>query len=401
MLVITNIRTFIIHPAEVNLVLVRVETNQPGLYGLGCATFTQRCKVVVTAIEEYIKPLLIGRDPMDTQDIWQLCNVNAYWRNGPVINNAIGGIDIALWDIKGKVANLPVYQLLGGRCREGMAVYRYANGISKEDILEKAQKLWSEGTHYIRLQIAPADLGIENKLWKTKNPKDGFHTNPDQYIRANLEVFEYVRKHMGFEPKLLHDVHERLLPLDAIFFAKELEPMKLFFLEDLFSPEQWEYLRILRNQCSIPIAQGELFVNPNEWIPLIKDRLIDFIRVHISTIGGLTPAVKLAHLCDAFGVRLAWHGPNDMTPIGHTAQLHIDISSQNFGIKEWPWVIESAPLHEVFPGMPELHNGYIYPNDKPGFGVDFDETSAKKYPWEKDSFAWTQYRYEDSSIQWP
>ena len=399
MLKITDIKTYITHPAEVNLVVVKVDTNQPGLYGLGCATYTQRCQAVVTIIDEYLKPLLLGRDPMDSQDLWNLCNVNGYWRNGPVVNNALGGIDMALWDIKGKVAGLPVYQLLGGRRREAMGVYRYAAGTCKEEVLDNAQKLWEEGYHYIRCQILPEYCSPDSTLWKTKNPKTGFLCDPKKYMRTNIELLHYIREKMGPEPELLHDCHERLMPIDAIQMAKELEPVKMFFLEDLFSPEQGEYLRILRSQCSTPIAQGELFVNPNDWMYLVKERLIDFIRIHISAIGGITPAVKCANVCQAFGVRLAWHGPIDMSPIGHAAQLHIDISSQNFGVREWAGINDA--MYEVFTGIPEMHNGYLYPNDKPGLGIDFNEKAAEKYPLKEEPWVWTQYRYQDSTMQWP
>ena len=399
MLKITDIRAYITCPGGINLVVVRVDTNQPGLYGLGCATYTQRCLAVVTDIEQYIRPLLLGRDPSDIQDIWQLCHVNGYWRNGPVVNSALGGVDMALWDIKGKVAGMPVYQLLGGKCREAVAVYRYAAGTTKEEVLEEAQKLWEEGCHYIRCQILPEFCSPDASLWKTKHPKDGFHCDPKQYLRKNVEMFEYVREHMGFEVELLHDCHERLLPTDALTFAKELEPIRLVFLEDLFSPEQSEYLRMLRSQCSTPIALGELFVDPNDWVDLVKDRLIDFIRIHPSMIGGITPTVKCANVCDTFGVRTAWHGPIDMCPIGHAAQIHIDLASRNFGIREWSGIEE--PLYEVFDGIPEITDGYAYVNNKPGFGVEFNEEAAKKYPHKEEIWQWTQYRMPDSTVLWP
>ena len=399
MIKIADIRTFITQPAEVPLIVVKVETNQDGLFGLGCATYTQRCQAVVTVIQEYLKPLLLGRNPMNIQDIWALCNVNGYWRNGPVVNSALGGIDIALWDIKGKAAGMPVYELLGGKCREGMAVYRYAAGREKEEVLKNVNKLWDQGYHYIRCQILPEYCSPDHTLWKTRRPNDGFHCDPKKYMRTNIELLYYIREKMGEELELLHDSHERLLPIDAIQMAKELEAVHLFFLEDLFSPEQGEYLRTLRSQCSTPIAQGELFVNPNDWLTLVRERLIDFIRIHISAIGGITPAVKCAHVCDAFGVRLAWHGPIDMCPVGHAAQLHIDVSSQNFGVREWAGI--NNAMYEVFSGIPEQENGYIYPNDKPGLGVEFDEQAAARYPLKEEPWIWTQYRYQDSTLQWP
>lgn len=331
---ITDIQTFITCPDQVNLVVVKVLTDQPGLYGLGDATFAQRAQSVRCLVDEYLKPLLVGRDPADIQDLWQLVNVNAYWRNGPAVNSALGGIDMALWDIKGKVAGLPVYQLLGGKCRTGIGVYRYAAGRVAEEVLENAQRLRDEGYHFIRCQILPEFCSPDATLWKTESPKDGFHCDPKRYLEMNVAMFEMIRSHMGFDVELLHDCHERLPPIDAIRFAKELEPIKLFFLEDLFSPEQGQYFRALRSQCHTPVAQGELFVNINDWLPLVTERLIDFIRIHPSMIGGITPAIKCAHICEAFGVRTAWHGPIDMSPVGHAAQMHMDIACTNFGVQE-------------------------------------------------------------------
>jgi mannonate dehydratase len=399
MIKITDIKTFVTCPDDINLIVVRVETNQQGLFGIGCATYTQRCLSVVTNIEKYLKPLLLGRDPRNTQDLWNLCNVNGYWRNGPVVNSAMGGIDMALWDIKGKLAGMPVYQLLGGKSREGVAVYRYAAGKCKEEVLEEAQALWEQGYHYIRCQILPEFCSPDNTIWKTENPKPGLYCDPKSYMRKNVEMFEYIRAKMGFEPELLHDSHERLLPIDAIRFAKDLEPIRLFFLEDLFSPEQGAYLRQLRTQCMTPIAQGELFTDPNDWMYLVTERLIDFIRIHPSMIGGITPSIKCAHICEAFGVRLAWHGPIDMNPVGHAAQLHLDICNQNSGVMEWAGM--GGGLYEVFTGIPELRNGYAYANDKPGFGVEFNEEIAAKYPHKEEIWEWTQYRYPDSTHQWP
>lgn len=399
MIKITDIRVILTCPDNINLVVVRVDTNQQGLYGLGCATFTQRCHAVAANIEQHLKPLLIGRDPRDTQDIWGLCNVNGYWRNGPVVNSALGGIDMALWDIKGKIAGMPVYQLLGGSSREGLAVYRYAGGRDKQEVLENAQALREQGYRFIRCQILPEFCSPDSTLWKTHSPKDGFHCDPKRYLRTNVEMFEYIRAHMGFATELLHDSHERLHPIDALAFAKALENIHLFYLEDLFSPEQGEYLRMLRAQCSTPIAQGELFVNPNDWLPLVRDRLIDFIRIHPSMIGGITPAIKCATVCEVFGVRVAWHGPIDMCTVGHVAQMHISRAIPNFGVMEWPSFNEATG--EVFNGMPTFEDGYAYIQEKPGFGVELNETVARQYPPKEEIWQWTQYRSQDSTILWP
>lgn len=402
MVKITEIKTFLTRPFNNNLVVVKIETNQPGLNGLGCATFTQRCKAVVTIIEEYLRPLLVGREVDDIQDLWTLMYQNAYWRNGPLLNTAIGGIDLALWDIKGKMAGMPVYQLLGGKCREAVAVYMYANGTSLQDVIEKAQAHWENGFNYIRLQYDPLKSFSMDWLTsdqKSEGTKSGNYLDSRKYAKETVRLFEEARKAMGSEPYFVHDVHERILPTDALYLAKALEDLEPFFIEDLFSPENRDYYRQVKNTCRTPIAMGELFTNQLEWIPLVTERLIDYIRIHITMIGGLTPALRCAHMCELHGVRLAWHAPYDLNPVGHAAQMHLDLISPNFGVQEWSGMndIETA----MFPGCPVISKGYAYVNDKPGFGIEFDERLAKKYPATDEVTLWTEYRHTDGSLYTP
>ncbi|HEY8599093.1 MAG TPA: enolase C-terminal domain-like protein, partial [Thermomicrobiales bacterium] len=224
---------------------------------------------------------------------------------------------------------------------------------------------------------------------------------PGPYARLVPKLFEHLRATVGWEIELLHDIHERIPPITAIGMAKELEQYKLFFLEDPFAPEDNGYFRLLREQTAIPIAMGELYVNVQEYLPLIKDRLIDFIRVHISDIGGLSPARKLATLCEYFGVRTAWHGPGDVSPVGHAINLHLDLAAYNFGIQEAN--LFSDRLREVFPGTPEYHDGAMWANDKPGHGVDIDETLAAKYPFPEHPLngAWPEVRRSDGTVVRP
>ena len=374
---ITNVKTILTAPETIPLVVVKIETSEPGLYGLGCATFTQRYLAVATAIDEYLKPYLLGKDVANIEDIWQTCQVNGYWRNGPITNNALSGVDMALWDIKGKVAGMPVYDLLGGKARAGAAVYRHADGRSLSEVEENVRKYMEQGLLYIRCQWG----GYGGRIDQIKLPDgapEGTYFDPHGYARNTLKLFEHVRNAVGDDIELLHDVHERLAPIEAVRLSKNLEPYRLFFLEDALSPEAVDWFAVMRQQSSTPIAMGELFTHPQEWLPLIQNRLIDFIRCHISTIGGITPAKKLAHLCEAFGIRTAWHGPGDVSPVGHAANLHIDLSSYNFGVQEW-WG-PSDLIKEVFPGTPELRGGYLYANDKPGLGIDIDEKLAAQYP---------------------
>ena len=391
---VEDVKTILTAPAGSNLVVVKVETSEPGLYGLGCATFTQRHLAVHTAIEEYLKPFLIGRDPANIKDIWHTAWTNSYWRNGPVLNNALSGIDIALWDIKAKMADMPLYELLGGKCREGVPVYRHADGSNLEEVEESVRNFMDQGYKYIRCQMGGYG-GKNQKINKPDNSPSGTYFDPKAYARSVPQIFEHIRKEIGFEIELLHDVHERLTPIDAVRLAKELEPYKLFFLEDILSPEDIKWFEKIRKQCATPLAMGELFNNPNEWIPLIKESLIDFIRVHISQIGGITPALKLISLCDTFGVRTAWHGPGDVSPVGHAANIHLDISTSNFGIQEWCGL--NKEIREVFPGCPVVKDGYVYPNEKPGLGIDIDEKKAEKYPCSSELPEWTQTRRPDGT----
>jgi mannonate dehydratase len=374
---ITNIKTILTAPETIPLVVVKIETSEPGLYGLGCATFTQRYLAVATAIDEYLKPYLIGKNVANIEDIWQTCQVNGYWRNGPITNNALSGVDMALWDIKGKVAGMPVYDLLGGKARAGAAVYRHADGKSLSEVEENVRRYMEQGLLYIRCQWGGYGGRID-QIKAPENAPEGAYFDPHGYARNTVKLFEHIRNAVGDDIELLHDVHERLAPIEAVRLSKNLEPYRLFFLEDALSPEAVDWFAVMRQQSATPIAMGELFTHPQEWLPLIQNRLIDFIRCHVSTIGGITPAKKLAHLCEAFGIRTAWHGPGDVSPVGHAANLHIDLSSYNFGVQEW-WG-PSDLIKEVFPGTPELRGGYLYANEKPGLGIDIDEKLAAKYP---------------------
>ncbi|WP_274363117.1 enolase C-terminal domain-like protein [Paenibacillus thermotolerans] len=393
-LMIRDVKAIVTAPDGINLVVVKIETNEPGLYGLGCATFTQRYLSVQSAIEDYMKPFLIGKDPQRIEDIWQSAMVNSYWRNGPVLNNALSGVDMALWDIKGKLAGMPVYQLLGGKCREAAAVYRHADGRDVREVENNVRRYMEQGYRYIRCQMGGYG-GREQLIHSPDNALPGAYYDPDAYARSVPRLFEHIRNEVGFEIELLHDIHERVSPIEAVRMAKQLEPYRLFFLEDALPPEQIEWFRIMRAQSATPLAMGELFVHPMEWTPLIAEKLIDYIRCHISAIGGLTPARKLAALCEAFGVRTAWHGPGDVSPVGHAANIHLDLAAPNFGIQEWSGFSER--MKEVFPGCPEIKNGYAYVNEAPGFGIDIDEQLAAKFPCHNKLPEWTLARTPDGT----
>jgi len=411
---ITDVKVILTAPEGINLMVVKVETNQPGLYGLGCATFAYRHVAVKCLIDEYLRPLLIGRNAEAIEELWQLMHQNAYWRNGPIENNAISGIDMALWDIKGKMANMPLYQLFGGKCREGVPVYRHADGRDLGELYENIQQYREQGITHIRCQSGGygGDGYGKAPASAPQRAADGVYLDSKKYMRETLKLFDGIRNKVGFDVALCHDVHERLKPVEAIRFARELEQYDLFFLEDAIALEEGEWIRQLREKTTTPLAQGELFNNPCEWRFLITERLIDFIRVHLSQIGGITAGRKLQIFAEQFGVRTAWHGPGDMSPLAHAANIHIDLASRNFGVQEWSgteppnFVIQElkgprAALLEVFPGLPEFRNGHVYANDKSGLGVDIDEAEAAKYPCENTVITWTQTRLKDGTLQTP
>lgn len=395
---IRDIKVILTAPAGINLVVVKVETTEPELYGLGCATFTWRYLSVKSAVEDYLKPLLVGKDPQSIEDIWQSAMGSSYWRNSPVLNNALSGVDMALWDIKGKLAKMPVYQLLGGKCREAAAVYRHADGRDVVEVEENVRAYMEEGYRYVRCQMGLYG-GKDSNIHRPDHAPAGTYFNPNSYARSITVLFDHLRNKLGYDIELMHDVHERVTPIEAVRMSKQLEPYRLFFLEDPLPPEHIEWFKMIRQQSATPIAMGELFTHPCEWKGLITNQLIDFIRVHISAIGGITPAKKLAILSEAFGVRTAWHGPGDICPVGHAANVHLDISTANFGIQEW--TVFNDPLLEVFPGCPEVRNGYVYPNDKPGLGIDIDEIKAAKYPCTNDLPEWTMTRLSDGTAVRP
>ncbi|MBI2192083.1 MAG: starvation-sensing protein RspA [Planctomycetes bacterium] len=398
MVAIRDVRGILTAPAGINLVVVKVETSEPGLYGLGCATFTQRYLAVEAALMEHIRPLVIGRDSDRIEELFQLMMINGYWRNGPVLNNAISGVDMALWDLKAKRAGMPLHDLLGGRCREGAAVYRHADGRDPKEVEDNVRRFMEEGVRYVRVQCGGYG-GVRHDGDRPEGAPEGAYYHPRRYTRAAVAAIEHVRNRIGDEVELLHDVHERLFPAEAVELARELEKFRLYFLEDLLAPEDLEWFANVRAVCATPMAMGELFNHPREWTPLITGRLIDFMRMHISQMGGLTPARKVAALGEIYGVRTAWHGPGDVSPVGHAMNVHLDLVCPNFGIQEFSGFSDAT--REVFPGCPELRRGYLYPHRSPGLGIDLDEKAAARFPCTPHVQTWSQARLPDGSLHRP
>jgi L-alanine-DL-glutamate epimerase and related enzymes of enolase superfamily len=400
---IKSVKAIGTRPGGSNLVVVKVETTEPGLYGLGCATFTQRAEAVITAINSYMPDFCIGRDVDNIEDMWQAFHVSSYWRNGPVLNNALSGLDQALWDIKGKRANMPVYQLLGGKCRFAIDSYASADAATPEEVAEGVLRFMDQGYRHVRIQQGGyGALKLATKPDFKENgfgmPRDGF-MDDQAYLRSVPKMFDFVRKKCGEEIELCHDIHERCQPRDVINLCKNLEQYNPFFIEDPVSPENMNWFKQLRESTNVPFAMGELFNNTNEFLEPIVNHFFDYIRIHVSEIGGITPAMKVARLCEWFNVKTIWHGPGDVSPVGHSAQAHMDLACWNFGIQEGPGNF-SDKIREVFPGSPTMKNGYVYVNEVPGLGVDINEKEAAKYPITNNAGNWV-VRKRDGTIITP
>lgn len=359
---------------------VKVLTDQAGLYGIGSISDYSHCGTIITAVEEVIAPHLIGQEAGRIEDIWQSLYTSAYWRNGSILNTALGGIDMALWDIKGKEAGMPVYELLGGPCRAAVPCYAHASGLDLVALEEDVRRYMEEGYQYIRCQLGPYGGGGFVEPDKAGLPKNAWTRerifDDESYLENIPRAFDHLRAKIGFGPKLTHDVHEHLRPHNAVTLAKLLEPYRLFFLEDALSPEQIGWYRLIRQQCTTPQAMGELFVNPHEWLPLIQERVIDFVRVRVSKVGGITPCRKIAALCEWYGVHTAFQEGGDNDPVNQMAACHLDMAIWSFGIQEENH-FRPEEL-EAFPGHAVLEGGYLYPNESPGLGIDIDEDKAAR-----------------------
>lgn len=385
-------------------VFVKVITSEPGLYGIGSASNLGQAVTVATAIEKYYAPFWIGKDPDRIEDLWQSTNVHCYWRNSTVLNCALSGLDMALWDIKGKRAGMPVYDLLGGKARDAVPLYAHADGRDTVEVEDNVRKFMEQGYRHVRAQMGGYGGGGFIPPGQGSRPAVGFSGpafDEDLYVDTIPQMFDHLRAKLGPQVKLLHDVHEHLSPLAAVELAKRLEPYHMFYVEDILPPEHIAHYQRIRSVCSTPMAIGELFTNPHEWVPLISERLIDFTRCRLSEIGGITPAKKVAALCETFGARTAWQEGGDNDPVNQLASYHVDFAISSFGIQEENHFPEL--VHELLPGTAQLKGGYLYGNDAPGLGIDINEELAAKYPLVISPRVdnWTTVRAMDGSIVKP
>ena len=382
---ITSARVIVTCPGR-NFVTLKIETAD-GLTGVGDATLNGRELAVASYLTDHVIPALIGRDAHAIEDIWQYLYRGAYWRRGPVTMAAIGAVDVALWDIKAKLAGLPLYQLLGGACRTGVMVYGHANGANIPETIEEARRYQAMGYKAIRLQSgvpglastygvsgdklfyepASAMLPVEN-LWSTV-----------KYLPTVPKLFEAAREALGWDVHLLHDAHHRLTPIEAGRLGKDLEPYRPFWLEDATPAENQASFRLIRQHTTTPLAVGEVFNTIWDAKQLIEEQLIDYIRATVVHAGGITHLRRIASLADLYGVRTGCHGATDLSPVCMGAALHFDLSTPNFGIQEY--MRHTAETDAVFPHAYSFADGEMHPGEAPGHGVDIDEALAAKFPY--------------------
>ena len=384
---IINAKVIVTCPGR-NFVTLKVETDA-GVYGLGDATLNGRELAVVSYLEEHVIPCLLGRDPRQTEDIWQFLYRGGYWRRGPVTMTAIGAVDTALWDIKAKLAEMPLYQLLGGRSRDGIMVYGHANGADIDQAVDEVGRYIDMGYKAVRAQSGIPGLASTYGVGKDRlfyEPADSSLPaentwSTEKYLDHVPVLFDRIRQQYGFGPHLLHDVHHRLTPIEAARLGKSLEDYRLFWLEDAVPAENQEGFRLIRQHTVTPLAVGEVFNTIWDCKDLIREQLIDYIRTTVVHAGGITHLRRIADLAALYHVRTGCHGATDLSPVCMGAALHFDTWVPNFGIQEY--MRHSKETDEVFPHAYTFKDGFLYPGETPGHGVDIDEKLAAKFPYRR------------------
>lgn len=386
---ITGAKVFVGGPGK-NYVTLKIMTDQ-GVYGLGDATLNNRETLPAKYLTDYLIPNLIGMDPRRSEDIWQFFYRGAYFRRGPIAMAAIGAIDMALWDIKGKLANMPLYDLFGGKSRDGAMVYAHATGADLPDLMDSIAGYVAQGYKAVRVQCAIPDM--PNASYAVPDARGGARDyitdfsgirpkveiwDTDTYMRFMPDALAQVRDRFGPDLKILHDVHHRLMPREAAAFAKSVEPVGLYWLEDPTPAEDQDALRLVRQHSTTPIAIGEVFNSVWDCHKLIQDELIDFIRVAVTYAGGITPVKRIVDLAGLHHVRTGFHGAPSHSPISMAAQAHLNAWAPNFGIQEY-LVLGTPDCDALFPSGHAVHNGMFMVDAAPGLGVDFDEGEAQKY----------------------
>jgi len=384
---IASARVIVTSPGR-NFVTLKIETDD-GLTGLGDATLNGRELAVASYLSDHVIPCLIGRDAHRIEDLWQYLYRGAYWRRGPVTMTAIAAVDMALWDIKGKAAGLPLYQLLGGASREGCMVYGHANGTTIEETIDNALHYKEQGYRAIRLQAGVPGLATTYGVSKDRyfyEPADADLPteavwSTEKYLRSVAPLFEKARDALGWDVHLLHDVHHRLTPIEAGRLGRDLEPFRPFWMEDPTPAENQEAFRLIRQHTTTPIAVGEIFNSIWDAKDLIQNQLIDYIRATVVHAGGLTHLRRIAALADLYQVRTGCHGATDLSPVTMAAALHFGLSIPNFGVQEY--MRHTAETDAVFPHAYSFAGGLMHPGDAPGLGIEIDEALAAKHPYKR------------------
>jgi len=384
---ITGARVIVTCPGR-NFVTLKIETAA-GIHGVGDATLNGRELAVASYLTDHLIPTLIGRDAHQIEDIWQFLYRGAYWRRGPVTMSAIAAVDMALWDIKAKAAGLPLYQLLGGACRTGVRVYGHANGETIADTIAEARRYRDLGYTAIRLQAGVPGLASTYGVSRDKmyyEPADGSLPTENlwstpKYLKSVPDLFAAAREALGWDVDLLHDTHHRLTPIEAARLGKDLEPYRLFWLEDTVPADNQESFRLIRQHTTTPLAVGEIFNTIWDCRQLIQEQLIDYIRATVVHAGGVSHLRRVAALADLYNVRTGCHGATDLSPVCMAAALHFDLSVPNFGLQEY--MRHTPETDAVFPHAYTFSAGALHPGHEPGLGVDIDETLAARYPYKR------------------
>ena len=400
MLKIVRAKVIVTCPGR-NFVTLKIETDQ-GVYGLGDATLNGRELAVAAYLNEHVLPCLIGRDAHRIEDIWQYLYRGAYWRRGPVTMTAIAAVDMALWDIKAKAAGMPLYQLLGGRSREGVLVYGHANGASIEETVNEALRYRDLGYRAIRLQTGvpglPSTYGVSKDKMFYEPADAALPTenvwSTEKYLPTVPRLFQAARDALGWDIHLLHDSHHRLTPIEAGRLGKDLEPFRPFWLEDATPAENQAGFRLIRQHTTTPLAVGEVFSSVWDAKQLIEEQLIDYIRTTVVHGGGVSHLRRIAHLAELNNVRTGFHGATDLSPVCMGAALHFDLWVPNFGIQEY--MRHTPETDAVFPHAYSFADGYLHPGEAPGHGVDIDEALAARYPYRPASLPVN--RLEDGTL---
>ncbi|MCI4431584.1 MAG: D-galactonate dehydratase family protein [Burkholderiales bacterium] len=401
---ISDARIIVCSPGR-NFVTLKIETDA-GLSGIGDATLNGRELAVASYLTEHVVPCLIGRDPHQIEDTWQYLYQGAYWRRGPVTMSAIGAVDTALWDIKAKAAGMPLYQLLGGKSRSGVLVYGHANGSDIEHTVDEVLRMREQGFKAVRAQSGVPGLakvyGVAQGDGRYEPADSSLPSVHDwashKYLMHTPKLFDALRSAVGPDLHLLHDVHHRLTPIEAARLGKDLEPYRLFWVEDPTPAENQEAFALIRQHTTTPIAVGEVFNSIWDCKALIENQWIDYIRASVTHAGGITHLRRIADLAALYQVRTGCHGATDLSPVCMGAALHFDLWLPNFGIQEY--MPHTPQTDAVFPHAYTFSDGMLHPGEVPGHGVEIDELLAAKYPYRRAYLPVNRLQHDATLWSW-